>query len=721
MKQVIINRGSVSIEDLPAPALERGQVLVEVAYSVISSGTELSKVESSGKSILQRVVEQPQRVQQVVDLIKARGIRRTFAKINETINLRSASGYSCSGRVVEVANDVTFFSVGDEVACAGAGIANHAEIVCVPKNLVVKVPPGCNLADASSVTLGAIAIQGVRRSEPELGNYVAVIGLGLIGQITVQLLNAAGCQVIGIDTDARRVATAQALGMWCGLAADSADVGNTLRDRTMGHGVDATLITAASRSHEIVQQAMEITRKKGKVVLVGDVGLHLKRSPFYEKELDFAISCSYGPGRYDASYEQHGIDYPLPYVRWTENRNMSEYLRLISARKVDVTSLIEREYSIDKADEAFNELQSDECKPLAIRLKYSQEILESDYPEKLNRTQTIAKLPANKKVRIAVIGAGEFARGTHLPNLKSLSHIFELHTIVSRTGISATDTAEQFGALHAGTDFEAVLDDSSVDAVLIGTRHHLHAAQVVQAILAGKHVYCEKPLALTDEELEQIVECYGTSVDAIGYDFVPSSGPMLTVGFNRRFAPTMQAIQRSLQTRSGPLLATYRVNALSLPNQHWTHGPEGGGRIRGEACHMFDTFDFLVGSEPCEASVQYMQSQNENEQNGDNASITVRYRDGSVCHLLYAANGHASTPKEYLEVFSSGRSYHLRDFKSIEVHGDHVACQKSSTAQKGHLEAIQSFGNAISSGTWPISLGSLVTTTRLTNAVSKQL
>jgi len=413
----LIRRGQVTVENVPAPLVESGHVLVEVAYSLISAGTEISSVESSGKSLVKRALEQPDKVKQVLEHLRIQGIQKTVAKVQGQLDGGRPTGYSCSGIVSQVSEGVEGIHPGDRVACAGAGIANHAEIVLVPRNLVVKVPDGCDLRDAASVTLGGIAMQGVRRADPRLGEIVAVIGLGLVGQLTVQLLKAAGCRVIGFDLEPRRVELAQQLGMDYGFVPGEVDVENEICHLTAGHGVDCTIITAASRSDAIVQQAMEITRKKGRLVVVGAVGLELKRSPFYEKEIDFLISCSYGPGRYDERYEERGLDYPYAYVRWTENRNMVEYLRLVAEGKVNAGAILEREYDVADAPRAYEELRTATEKPLGVLLSYGLE--EGQRDEKLATKVTLRPFKLSGKIKVAVVGAGSFAKSMHLPNLQS--------------------------------------------------------------------------------------------------------------------------------------------------------------------------------------------------------------------------------------------------------------------------------------------------------------
>ena len=708
MRQVLIRRGQIMVENVPAPLIEDGHVLVEVAYSLISTGTEISGLESSRKSLFKRVLAQPDKVKQLLDHLRHQGIQKTIAKVQGQLGGASPIGYSCSGIVIQVGKGVTDIQPGERVACAGAGIANHAEIVLVPRNLVVKVPAGCDLKAAASVALGAIAMQGVRRADPRLGEIVAVIGLGLLGQLTVQLLKVAGCRVIGFDLDARRVAMAQRLGADKAFVSSEVDVPNEVRHLTNGHGVDATIITAASRSDAIVQQAMEITRKKGRVVVVGDVGLGLKRSPFYEKEIDFLISCSYGPGRYDERYEERGLDYPYAYVRWTENRNMQEYLRLVAEGKVQVAPILEREYDIADAPRAYEELRTATEKPLGVLLRYPI-TRPQEQADKLATKVVLRSRPAGGKINIAVVGAGSFAKSMHLPNLQRLSHLYHIRAIVSATGSNAEVTAQRFGADYASTNYEDVLNDPDVDAVLICTRHNLHARHAIQAIRAGKAVFLEKPMALNQAELNELVTV------------LKDTGVPFTVGFNRRFSPAAIRAKELIEQRTNPLIVVYRVNAGYIPLDNWVHGEEGGGRIIGEACHMFDLFNYFTGAEVESIDVSAISPATEHISSRDNFVATLKYTDGSVCTLIYTALGAPEVPKEYIEIYCEGKTLVIDDFKELRVYGSKAKGWKGPQ-DKGHLRELEEFGQAVLNGnTWPIPLDELVRTTEISFLVDQEV
>jgi len=703
VKQVFVQSGSAVVDDVPAPLLDDDSVLVEVAYSFISTGTELTGVEQSGKSLVKRALEQPEKVKKLIDHLRQQGIQKTIAKVQGKLEESVPTGYSCSGIVIQVGKNVSGIEPGQRVACAGAGKANHAEIVLVPRNLVVKVPDGCDLRDAASVTLGSIAMQGVRRADPRLGEVVAVIGLGLLGQITVQLLKAAGCRVVGLDLDPRRVDIAAQSGADFAFNSMNVDVENEIRHLTGDHGVDATIITAASKSDAIVQQAMEITRKKGRVVVVGAVGLGLKRSPFYEKELDFLISCSYGPGRYDQRYEEKGLDYPYAYVRWTENRNMVEYLRLVAEGQVNVKAILEREYDVADAPQAYEELRTAPEKPLGVLLSYDVEVDEGRRDEKLATKVMLRPFKPSGKINVAVIGAGGFAKGMHLPNLQKLSGLYHLRAVVDIVGSNAKSTVEQFGADYATTNYEDVLADNDVDMVLVTTRHNLHAPIAMDAARAGKAVFVEKPMALNQEELDCLV------------DVLRETGVPFMVGFNRRFSPAARRAREILEGHQSPLMILYRVNAGYLPPDHWTQTEEGGGRIIGEACHMFDLFQYLVSpARVAEVTSTAIASQAEHLSAGDNVVATVQYDDGSVATLLYTALGASDLPKEYVEIYADGKVLVIDDYRALRVHGAPVKGWRSQAQDKGHLEELSAFAKHVhGEGGPPIPLESLVKVTEV--------
>ncbi len=690
MKQVFIKRGQVLVEEVPAPVCDDNSLLIEVAYSLISSGTEAAGITQSKQSLLERALKQPELVERVVHKIAQEGLTRSWQSIRGQLDSGMPTGYSCSGTVIRVGKALNGFRPGMRVACAGAGKASHAEIVSVPGNLSVGVPEGCLLRDAASVALGSIALQGVRRTTPNLGESIAVIGLGLVGQLTAQLLTLSGGRVIGFDPVSSRVAVAKTLGIYAGF--DSADNPvDQVMQLTEGVGVDATVITAASPESEIVQQAMLITRKKGRVVVVGDVGLTLRRSPFYEKEIDFLISCSYGPGRYDPNFEERGADYPLAYVRWTETRNMQEYLRLLAEKRLDFAKLIDREFPVIEAEKAFQSLQKDTPRPLAVILNYPKSD-ETTLTKKLqSRVPVMPQETKGGKIKIAVIGTGAFAKGTHLPNLRTLSQFYDLEAVVCRNGANARNAAQHFGAHYASTDFEKVLEDPEVEAVLICTRHNTHASQTLQALQAGKHVLVEKPLALNRDELERI-ELFFESTNG------ERKIPVLLTGFNRRFSPFARKIAEWLKERRSPMILNYRINAGYLPLSHWVHTEEGGGRNRGEACHIYDLFTFLTGQPVTRVQAQPIAPGSTQYGLFDNFVATISFADGSVATLTYTAMGAKEYPKELLEIYCEGKVIVMEDFKKLSLKGIHSSQEASKIQNKGHREELLAFATAIRRG-----------------------
>lgn len=708
MKQVLIKDGSVVVADVPAPVVGPKNVLVRVAYSCISTGTEMASVQTSGVPLYRRALRQPDNVRRVIAMMREQGIQYTLERLRGKLESGSPTGYSAAGTIVDVGCEVEGFRVGDNVACAGAGIANHAELIDVPVNLAVRIPDGLDVKSAATITLGAIALQGVRRAQPTLGETLVVVGLGLLGQLTVQLLRAHGSSVIGVDPDARRRRLAESLGARALDPVGGQHVDQIVR-LTNGDGADGVIITAATQSDDVVSEAFRCCRRKGRVVIVGDVGLRLRRADFYAKEIDLFISASYGPGRYDPYYEEAGQDYPLGYVRWTENRNMSAYLHLLAEGRLRLEPLEPQVYPVEEAATAYDALRDRSRAALIALLKY---------PEQQAPIERIARLSprvaARKdRVRIAIVGAGGFAQGMHLPNLQKLRDSFVVRAIVSRTGSNARAVAQRYGADYASTDVDAVLGDEQVDLVIIATRHHLHAELALRALRAGKHVFVEKPLALTVDEL-----------DGLERFFAEGTGerPLLMTGFNRRFSPGVRAVKQMLSGRSGPMLIDYRMNAGHIPGSHWVHGAEGGGRNVGEACHIYDVFQFLTGSTWTGVSVSCISPKSRHFRSDDNFVASATYADGSVCTLTYTALGAKSFPKERMDVFCDGMVLALDDYKQLHVAGRNGGGWSARGAQKGQLEELQALAGTLQgSAPWPISLEDQLAVTRLSFAVEEKL
>jgi predicted dehydrogenase/threonine dehydrogenase-like Zn-dependent dehydrogenase len=614
------------------------------------------------------------------------------------------AGYSAAGEVIAIGQGVSDLQPGDWVACGGAGQANHADYITVKRNLVCRIPRGCSVSAAATATVGIIALQGVRRAAPQLGERVCLIGLGLIGQITMQLLRASGALVYGLDLDPRRVARARKLGMEAG-ASDNDEFKKLLRDATGGRGADRTVITAATKSDAVINLAMEVTRAKGTVVIVGDVGLNIQRADFYRKEIDLLMSTSYGPGRYDRAYEDEGRDYPFAYVRWTMNRNMQAYLDLIAAGRLDIEGLIDRVVSIDQAPLVYQELAgARDNAPLGVLLKYGEDSRKLPEPADAPRI-TIGGHQAERPgtLNYALVGVGGFGTGMLVPQMEKRRDRFFLRGVVSRDTTRGGNFARTSRAEVLATDLKTVLDDPKFDLVVIATRHHEHATQALASLQAGKHVFVEKPLALTWEELHQISSTY------------PVLHPkgLLMVGFNRRFAPALRTLQGNLKERRAPLVISYRVNAGYVPPDSWLHGPEGGGRNLGEACHMYDVFRSLAGAPVAAVSAHAINPGALPYQRSDNFSATLTYEDGTVANLVYTALGpKQGLGKERIEVFADGDTYVIDDFKSLVRASDGKALWESQEVDKGHFEELSRFGDAIvSAGPAPIPFEEIIETT----------
>ena len=716
MKQVILRNGQVVVEEVPAPALLPGGILVRVAYSCISPGTETATVSTagtrSGLGLIGSALRHPEKVRQVLSSLRTRGFRSTKALVQGRLSFGSALGYSCAGIVAEVGEGVESFRPGDRVACAGAGYASHAEAVVVPRSLAVAVPPEVELSAAATVTLGAIALQGVRRAQSTLGEIVGVIGLGVLGQLTGQLLKAAGCRVIGLDLRRGRVDLARSLGLDEGLLPTDADLENRVRHLTDGFGLDAVILTAATPSNEPVNLAMRLCRRKGRVVVIGDVGLSVQRADMYRKELDLLMSTAYGPGRYDPLYEEGGLDYPYAYVRWTENRNMAAYLDLVATGKIRLAPLLAAVYPLGEAPRAYDAIRA-EGGPLTVLLQGP--LTADERPLSRRLVLTTQRPTRGGRVRVAIIGAGGFAQSTHLPNLKQLADRYELRAIVSRTGTSAVAVARQYGATVAATDYREVLADPEIDAVFICTRHHLHAAQAAESLRAGKHVFLEKPLAIERGELTELQKTV-RDLQAAG------ACPAFMVGFNRRFSPSVQRAKELISGRAHPLLVRYRMNAGSLPPGHWVNGPEGGGRAVGEACHILDLFGFLTGAPAERLTATAIHPTSPVCRGDENFAATVRYRDGSVCSLLYTALGAREFPKEEAEIYVDGKTLVVDDYRALEIHGGTEAGVRSAVQDKGHRTELEAFHRLVTGrGEPPMSLEEMVEVTELSFDIRDQI
>jgi len=671
MKQVLIKKGKAIVDEIPAPMVRKGNVLVKVAYSCISAGTEMIGIKSSGESLLYKAIHQPQNIKKGLNMIKQKGLLKTKNVLKSTFESGTPTGYSASGTVVEVGAQVKDIKIGDRVACAGAGYANHAEYIEVPRNLLVEIPKDLGFKEASTVTLGSIAMQGVRRAEVKLGENIAIIGMGILGQLASQMVTAAGARVVAIDLDDRRLTIAQTNGAKYILNPTKKNIVEETIKITEGYGVDSVIITAATSSKEPLAQAFQMCRKKGRVVLVGVVGMEINREDMYKKELDFYISTSYGPGRYDSNYEEKGMDYPYHYVRWTENRNMQEYLKMLSEGKIKLNNIIEKVYKIEEVTRAYQEFEKEENKPLIVLLKYEQHV-----ENKINRRVEINsqfKLKSDK-IKIALIGAGSFAKGMHLPNLEKLKNFYDIYAIMSRTGSNATSIARQYKAKYATTNYQEIIKDPNVDMVMICTRHNLHAQYSIEAMKKGKAVFVEKPMALNEKEMEEV------------FRTIQKTGVPYLVGFNRRFSKYADEIEKHIKKRINPMIINYHMNAGYIPLDHWVHTEEGGGRIIGEACHIFDLFNYFVDSEIDSISVNSINPKTKNISSRDNVVVTSKYKEGSICTLTYTALGDRSYPKESLEIYFDNKVITMNDYKSLKGFGIKTANINSKLSDKDILK-----------------------------------
>ena len=738
MRQILLNSRGAVVARVPRPIVDRGSVLVRVQYSLISVGTEIAPLRSVAaaapdSSRVERGIEYARLARhylrasmqdpaKALDRLSAIA-RRRAQRLRPPPQISAIAGagepppseldtqgwhagYSAAGEVVAVGDGIVDLAAGDLVACAGAGQANHADYISVKRNLVCRIPQSCPMSLAASTTVGAIAMQGVRRAAPQLGERVSVLGLGLIGQITAQLLRAAGCDVVGLDLDPKRIERALALGLAHG-AGDSEALKALVRDVTGGRGTDRTIVTAATRSHAVVNLAMEVTRAKGTVVIVGDVGLKIERETFYRKEIDLLMSTSYGPGRYDPAYEVDGHDYPFGYVRWTQNRNMQAYLELIAKRRIDIQPLIDRVVSIDDAPAAYRTLAEATGElPLGILIRYPDDT--RDLPEPGDSTRVVIRghrpAPTQPLVRYALVGAGAFGTSMLVPQMKRRRDRFFLKAVVSRNAAQGGNFARENQVEILTSELDDVLRDPSIDLVVIATRHHEHADQVVRSLEAGKHVFVEKPLVLSWGELQRVTQTYAGL----------KSTPLLMVGFNRRFSPAIAAVRELIFRRRAPLVLEYRLNAGYLPLDHWVHGAQGGGRNLGEACHMYDVFRALAGAPASAVAAHSIDPRDEPYRRNDNFSATITYGDGSLAHLLYTSLGpKTGLGKERLEIFCDGETYIVDDYKKLIRGSDGtVLWQSGGDPDKGHFEELSAFGDAIAAGGQsPIAFDQLVETT----------
>lgn len=676
MKQIIqdLKSGDTILEELPAPILRRGTVLIRTHRSLVSLGTERMLVEFGKANLIDKARQQPEKVKQVLDKIKTDGLQPTleavFRKLGEPLPL----GYCNVGEVIGVGEGVSDFKIGDRVASNGS----HAEVVCIPKNLVAKIPDGVSYEQAAFTIIGAIGLQGVRLINPTFGETVVVTGLGLIGLIAGQILKANGCEVIGLDFDSTKVALAQSFGIKAYNVGDGTNPVALVESLTNNIGADAVLITASAKTNDVIEQAAKMSRKRGRIVLVGVVGLDIQRSDFYAKELSFQVSCSYGPGRYDDNYEEKGNDYPVGFVRWTEKRNFEAILAAIQRGQLQVEPLITEIVELKHYNTIYGSMSG--SKSIASILKY-------DVSDKNNPLSTTVNLGASRSFTgqlgiVGIIGAGNFTSSTIVPSLKKLN--VPIKFIASSKGLSGTILAKKHGISNSTTNYHDILTDNDVDAVLITTRHGAHAVQVIEALEAGKHVFVEKPLALTFEELDAVDAAY------------QKAEKTLTVGFNRRFSPFIVDAKKQIGSSNTPINVVATMNAGFIPADMWVHDMQsGGGRIIGEACHFIDLITFLTGS--LVESVVMNALGTHAAVNTDNASILLRYQNGSTGVINYFSNGSKAYSKERIEIYSQNRTIVVDNFRKSEYFGFKSSGMKR-TQDKGHFEQFRIFIENLKNG-----------------------
>ncbi|BBE20570.1 zinc-binding dehydrogenase [Aquipluma nitroreducens] len=695
-----LNNGEMLVQEVPAPQLGKSMVLVKNHYSLISAGTESSTVQAARKSLIGKAKERPQQVKQVIDTLIQQGPIQTYRAVSKKLEAYSPLGYSSAGEILEVGEGITEFSKGDWVACAGVGYAVHAEIISVPGNLVVKLNKKADLKNAAYNTLGAIAMQGIRQADLRLGETCAVIGLGLLGQLTCLMLKASGVRVIGIDVNRSAIESAKLHCTDLALERNSAGIEDQIHQFTNGIGVDAVIIAAATDSLDPVNFAGAIARKKGKVIILGAVPTGFERDPFwYRKELELKMSCSYGPGRYDFNYEEKGIDYPVAYVRWTEKRNMEAFQQLISDGIINIDYLTTHTFDFDKSHEAYDMILNKAEPYLGIILKYNIE-KEQILHQKIytNKTSPIAK------VNIAFVGAGSYAQGNLLPNIPKNNQVSR-KGILTNTGATSKRVAERFGFDYCTSDEKTILQVDEINTIFIATRHDSHAEYVLKALKNGKNVFVEKPICLTYDELSQITIEY-------------NGEQHLLVGFNRRFSKL--SIQLKERMGKGAMSMNYRINAGKIPNDSWIQDLEvGGGRIIGEVCHFIDYLTYLNGSLPIGVFAKALPDP---EDNNDTLSIQLTFANGSIGVVSYYANGPKSLPKEYIEVFNAGSAGILNNFKELQVFGKKKFKTKLFNQDKGQAKMVNDFIYSIINGDpSPISFEEIIAVTKASFAVLESL
>ena len=682
MKQIVQNMksGETQVVNVPVPIIQPGFLLIRTSASLVSAGTERMLVSFAEKNLLGKAQSRPDLMKQVLEKANREGILTTVNAAFNRLDRPLTLGYSSAGTVIQVGDGVDDFKPGNRVVCAGGGYAVHAEYALVPMNLVAHLPKGVNFESGAFATIGAIALNGIRLANPQVGEISAVIGMGLLGLLAAQIIRASGCKVVGMDISPDRLAFTQKIGIRAEL---NKNIKEKFIQMTHGRGFDHIFICADTTSNEPVELAGEIARDRAHVIAIGAVGMDIPRKQYYEKELTFKVARSYGPGRYDHNYEENGSDYPIGYVRWTEGRNLETIVDLIKQDKLDVASLITHRFPIDHAEDAYALITSKQNqKYLGVIITYP-DVKNQRTEKKILTFPSVHTASGHKKLKIGVVGAGNYANVVFLPTIKKNPHI-DLLGIVSAKGLNAQQSARKFGFAYAGSHTDTLFKDEKIDLVSILTQHADHADLVKKGLQAGKHIYCEKPLAITKKQLEGILPV-----------LQKKNHPYLTVGFNRRFAPYSIRLNSFFEDRVEPIYAHYRVNAGLIPSSHWLHDlSQGGGRLIGEGCHFIDYLVFLVGQIP--ESVHTQALPDNGKYKNDNFLITMTFSDGSIGTISYLANGNKSVGKEYLEVFCGGKVGILDDFRKLQLFGQSADRKREYFKQdKGHASAWNEFVNAV--------------------------
>jgi predicted dehydrogenase/threonine dehydrogenase-like Zn-dependent dehydrogenase len=709
MKQILQHQasGDLIAMEVPVPTCLEGGVLVHNAASVISAGTERTTVSVARKSLIGKARARPDLVRQVLASVKDQGLGPTIDKVRSRLDALRPLGYSCAGTVIETGRTIEGIRPGDRVACAGGGYANHAETVFVPRNLCVRVPENVTLDSASFTTLGSIALHGVRQADARLGEWVAVLGLGLIGQIIVQVLKTCGCRVVAVDPKSERVALAEEGG--ADACVCGGDVEAAVRSSTGGQGVDSVILAASTRTSDLLNQCPSILRDRGRVVVLGAVGMAVEREPFYRKEIDIRFSRSYGPGRYDPVYEEGGVDYPVGYVRWTEQRNMSAFLELVASGHVDVQRLVTHRFPVDDASLAYDLVSGKTGEShLGVLLEYK--------PDHTAATRLVLKseaqpgTPHGKPLSIGFVGAGNFAQANLLPHLRKRRDV-GLSCVATGSGGSARKTGSKFGFSACSTEAQDVLADPETAAVFIVTRHNSHASLVVRAMEAGKAVFVEKPLALSECELDGIIKAR------------EEHGGRIQVGFNRRFAPLIGATRSVFAGSRDALSIAYRINAGPIPRDHWIQDAEvGGGRVVGEVCHFIDLIQYLTGAAPVRVFAQSVIDGDPVNLDRDTLNVIVTFSNGCIGSVCYIANGDRGLSKERIEIFGGGHTVVIEDFRRGWAYENGKRRRIRAAGGKGYRQEVEAFLGAVRSvGPMPIPFEELVATTRATLAIEESL